>query len=150
ACSNRCLAAHIALAHPLVGTRSSEERAREFFRDLNGRFPDTKDRYAEHRDRMTALATSVQSARSIGVFGAGNCSDVDLVALARTFEQIDLVDLDAAALARAYEQSPADVRTRLTLHGDVDLSGMIDRLDIWGDAFPEAPKLAAHALGAAR
>jgi hypothetical protein len=140
---------HIVQAHPESASSSSEERARRFFRDLNARFPDTRDRYVGHRDHVTELATSVGSARSICILGAGNGSDVDLDGLARTFEQIDLVDLDGEAMARSYRQSTADVRSKLTLHGDVDLSGMIDRLDAWGDAFPEASELARHALGAA-
>jgi hypothetical protein len=150
ACSHRCLAGHIAVAHPFMVSRSSEERARAFYRDLNRRFPDTSDRYAEHRDRITALSTTALSARNICVFGAGNCSDVDLEALSRKFDQIHLVDLDADALKRSYERSAEEVRRKLTLHGDVDLSGMIDRLDVWGDEFPQAPELASHAVSAAR
>jgi hypothetical protein len=132
-----------------MASSSSEERARRFFRDLNARFPDTRDRYVGHREHVTALVTSVRSARSICILGAGNGSDIDLAGLARTFERIDLVDLDGDALARLFDQTNADVRTKVALHGDVDLTGMIDRLDAWGDTFPEASELARHALGAA-
>jgi hypothetical protein len=149
ACSSRCLAAHIASAHPEAASSSSEQRARRFFRDLNARFPDTRDRYLEHRDHVTALVTSVPTAGSICILGAGNGSDIDLPGLARTFERIDLVDLDGDALARFCDRTNADVRSKLMLHGDVDLTGMIDRLDTWGDTFPEASELARHALGAA-
>ena len=96
------------------------------------------------------LATSVPAARSICVLGAGNCADVDLTRLALAFEQIDLVDLDVEALQRSHERAPAEAREKLTLHGDVDLSGVIEHLDPWGDEFPEAPDLAKQALLAAR
>jgi hypothetical protein len=149
ACSSRCLDSHIAGAHADHARATSAERARLFYRDLNRRFPDTSESYTEHRERMMALATSVADARRICVLGAGNCSDVDLVRLAGAFEQIDLVDLDSEALARASERSPAHVRPKLTTHGGVDFSGMIDRLDAWGDSFPKTEELAMHALSAA-
>jgi hypothetical protein len=132
-----------------MASSSSAERARGFNRDLNGRFPDTSDRYLTHRERLMALATSIPAARSICVLGAGNCSDVDLARLAGAFERIDLVDLDFEALVRARERAPAEVGRKLTLHGDVDLSGMIDCLDRWGDEFPTTQELTKHALAAA-
>jgi len=132
-----------------MAMHSSAERARIFYRDLNGRFPDTRERYTEHRDRVMDLAMSVPSARSICVLGAGNCADVDLARLALAFEQIHLVDLDAEALERSSDRAPAEARGKLTLHADIDLSGMIEQLDTWGDQFPEAPDVAKQALLAA-
>jgi hypothetical protein len=149
ACSRRCLDAHIEEAHPAHRGLDSAARSRLFFRDYNGRFPDTWDRYTAHRERLMALATSASPARTVGVFGAGNCCDVDLARLAAHFERIDLVDVDVRALERSYDRSSPEVRRKLTLHGDVDLSGMIDQLDAWGDDFPPAAELAKHALGAA-
>lgn len=133
-----------------MAMHSSAERARIFYRDLNGRFPDTRERYTAHRDRVMDLVTSVPAARSICVLGAGNCADIDLARLALAFEQIDLVDLDVEALRRSHERAPAEARGKLTLHAGVDLSGFIEHLDPWGEQFPEAPDLAKQALLAAR
>ena len=40
-----------------MAMHSSAERARIFYRDLNGRFPDTRERYTAHRDRVMDLVT---------------------------------------------------------------------------------------------
>jgi len=86
------------------------------------------------------------------VFGAGNCADIDLEYLAKRFQEIHLVDLDGAAIERSRERQPKAVRERIVLHGDRDLSGILQHLDDWSERFPSDAELeqtslrAAHAL----
>jgi hypothetical protein len=82
------------------------------------------------------------------VLGAGNGSDLDLPRLAKTFTEIHLVDLDGDALARGHAALPARLRERVVLHADVDLTGLIDHLDDWGDAFPTEAELGRAAVPA--
>jgi hypothetical protein len=83
------------------------------------------------------------------VLGAGNCHDLDLPVLVRVFGDVHLVDLDAEALARGVDDLPAALRARVTIHGEVDLSGCLDRIDEWGDALPDHAALAAHGAATA-
>lgn len=71
------------------------------------------------------------------MLGAGKCDDLDLPRLARRFKAIHLVDLDGDALEQARDRQSSLVRAALVLHGGVDLSGLLERLDDWGDAFPD-------------
>jgi hypothetical protein len=87
------------------------------------------DSFAEHRARVTQLALDAAAAGGrLAVLGAGNCNDLDLVALASRFAEIHLVDLDREALRRAQERLPAEAAARVTLHAPVDLSGALHRL----------------------
>jgi hypothetical protein len=95
------------------------------------------------------LVTATSRARDICIFGAGNCSDVDLEQLARSFDQIHLVDLDGEALERARDELPALLSAKVVLHPDVDLSGLLDHLDEWGEAFPDVTQLGPIAVAAA-
>jgi hypothetical protein len=47
-------------------------------------------------------------------------------------------------------RQPASVQARLVLRPNVDLSGLLEHLDDWGDAFPEPRVLGATAVAAAR
>jgi hypothetical protein len=80
------------------------------------------------------------------VLGAGNGSDLALPALAKTFDRIHLVDVDAEALEGCRARAPRALRERLVLHGGVDLSGFIARLDEWGEHFPDEGELGRLAL----
>jgi hypothetical protein len=84
------------------------------------------------------------------VLGVGNASDLDLPLLASRFREVHLVDLDGGALERARARQPSGVSDKLVLHGDIDLSGLLDRLDSWGDAFPAPHELGPIAVAAAR
>jgi hypothetical protein len=85
------------------------------------------DSFSEHRLRVTALALEAPG-QTLAVLGAGNCNDLDLLALAARFREIHLVDLDEEALRRAFDRQPDEVKRRLVLHAPVDLSGAFDRL----------------------
>jgi len=106
----------------------------------NNRATDTRwEGFAEHRTRLTALALEPPG-QTLAVLGAGNCNDLDLVALAARFREIHLVDLDEEALRRARDRQPQEVARRLVLHAPVDLSGAFDRLA----AFKDKPATAAE------
>jgi hypothetical protein len=94
----------------------------------NNRATDARwEGYAEHRNRLTALALAAPG-QTLAVLGAGNCNDLDLPALAARFSQIHLCDLDDEALRRARDRQPPEVAARLVLNAPVDLSGAFDRL----------------------
>jgi hypothetical protein len=148
ACGASCLERHRAACHG-AAPADAPSRARQFAAAFNRRFPDSRDRYAPHRRRLMAWV-GAEPQGSIAVLGAGNGSDLDLEQLARTFARVHLIDLDGDALERLRERQPAAVRERLLLHGDLDLSGLLDRLDIWGESFPGASELGRAAVSAAQ
>lgn len=96
------------------------------------------------------LVGAGNTAERLLVLGVGNASDLDLPQLTERFREVHLVDLDGAALERAKTRQPDSVQARLVLHPDVDLSGLLEHLDDWGDAFPEPRLLGATAVAAAR
>ncbi len=128
----------------------SAGRAQSYARALNRRFPDSWASYAGHRQHVTELIGRLPRGAELCVLGAGNCNDLELEQLADWFRQIHLVDLDGEALERARERQVARVRGRLVLHPDVDLSGMIEHLDDWGESFPQRAELAGAAVAAAQ
>jgi hypothetical protein len=151
ACSHRCLQAHQEGAHgpdlPDPATRARRAQA-----ERNRDPTDVWDLYAPHRDRLMALIPAGPAGRSLCVLGAGKCNDLDLPYLADRFAAIHLVDLDGEAMERARDRQPERVREAIVLHGGVDLSGLLARIDEWGDAFPDDRTLhhavfsAAHAV----
>jgi hypothetical protein len=60
-----------------------------------------------------------------------------------------LVDLDAAALERARDRQTNATRARIVLHGDRDLSGILQHLDDWAERFPSDAELRQISLVAA-
>jgi len=149
ACSFRCLRTHLIEAHGGALPVETAARARDFQKRMNLHPPGVWDRYASHRQQLMSLVPTPSAPGDVCVFGAGSCSDIDLEQLSRTFGQIHLVDLDGEALERARERQSAKLRERVVLHGDVDLSGFLDRLDEWGDAFPSDEELGRLAVAAA-
>ena len=99
----------------------------EFHRENNRATAGDWDRFAGHRERMTALVREAGAGR-LAVLGAGNGNDLDLAALAGQFEEIHLADLDPEALARARARQPEEVAARLRVHAPVDLSGALAQL----------------------
>ena len=89
--------------------------------------------FSGHRQCLTELALLAAGAteNTLCVLGAGNCFDLDLAALARRYRAVHLVDIDAEALARAFGRQDPATQERLVLHGSVDLSGLLDRIDRW-------------------
>jgi hypothetical protein len=149
ACSLGCLQVHLRAAHPDQASESTLRRARRYQQDVN-RTGAGFAAYANHRARLTRLLTAVQRADGLCVLGAGNCDDLDLEPLIRTFGHIHLVDVDAEALERGRARLPAHVRDRVVPHAPCDLSGFIDHLDDWGDDLPPQGVLAARGRDVAR
>ena len=147
ACSKACLDAH-QLAH---GTpTSAAERAKQLVARINALHPDSSEAFAAHRARLMELAGEGGTEQRLLVLGVGNASDLDLPLLTERFREVHLVDLDGAALERAKARQSESVQARLVLHPDVDLSGLLEHLDAWGEAFPEPRLLGATAIAAAR
>src|SRR5436190_15167601 len=95
------------------------ERAQRAEQKGNREVRDLWQRYAGHRQRVTAELLALPGDR-LCLLGAGNANDLDLEALAARFAEIHLVDLDPGALSRATgRQSPA-ARARLRSHAPVD------------------------------
>lgn len=117
---------------------------------MNALHPDSSEAFAAHRARLMDLVGVGGAEQRLLVLGVGNASDLDLPVLAARFGEVHLVDLDGAALERAKARQPQSVQARLVLHPDIDLSGLLEHLDDWGEAFPEPRLLGATAIAAAR
>ena len=117
---------------------------------MNAEHPDSSESFAPHRLRLMDLVDRAEPSGTVLVLGVGNASDLDLSFLAERFAEVHLADLDGVALGRVRARQPEASRERLVLHGDVDLSGLLEYLDVWGDAFPAPAELGASAVAAAR
>jgi len=116
--------------------RQAEQRGNREGREL-------WDRYAHHRERLTAavLALAPERAGRLCLLGAGNANDYDLPRIAERFDEIHLVDIDPAALARATGRQPAPVRSKLRSHAPIDLSGLYLQLDAGRGKLPDRETL---------
>jgi hypothetical protein len=153
ACSRSCLEEHRGKAHAGRGKRARPDedvraRAARYQARVNANVEGDRESFASHRARVTALLEAAGRGGSLCVLGAGNGSDLDVAALTKSHSEIHLVDLDGEALARGRDALPARLRDRVVLHPDVDLTGLIDRIDEWGDAFPSEAELGRAALPA--
>lgn len=93
------------------------------------------DSYAPHRAHQMALVSGWSGER-LAVLGAGNCNDLDLARLARSFRELHLFDIDAQALAGAYERQSRRVQRACFLH-ERDLTGVASLLERWRSQAPE-------------
>jgi hypothetical protein len=105
------------------------EQARLFEQKGNREGRDLWERYAVHRQHLTAAVLALAPGGRLCLLGAGNANDYDLPALAERFEEIHLVDIDPASLARATGRQPAPVRNKLRSHAPIDLSGLFHQMD---------------------
>jgi hypothetical protein len=103
--------------------------------------------FASHRKRVTDIVCARAAGPRLCVFGAGNAWDLDLGKLLTSFEAVHLVDIDREALERARARAPSELRERLVLHGDVDLTGLLERLDDLESV--DSAQMAELAVGAA-
>jgi hypothetical protein len=140
ACSRRCLERHWRRRHRQSEDESIGRRARLAQASHNEGGASNWASFTPHRDRITGLLRAVQRAEGLCVLGAGNGDDLDLPALVREFGEVHLVDLDGAALARAHARVPAPLAGRVILHRNVDLTGLLDSVERWG----EDDQLLAH------
>jgi hypothetical protein len=92
--------------------------------------------FSPHRKRLTQLISRcLTDLPSLCILGAGNCNDVDLVALSAHFTEIHLVDIDEEALERGVSRQPV-ARSDIELHGKVDVTGVVEILDDWSHGSP--------------
>jgi hypothetical protein len=121
-------------------------RAADYHTKLNRNIDGHRERYGAHREHLMRLLATVGGGPSIGIFGAGNCTDLDAERLATDFSEVHLIDVDAEALDRGRESFPPDARDRVVTHAGIDLSGFQDRIDEWGDRFPDNAELGRAAV----
>ena len=143
------MARHQQAQHPEQAALSASQRARAFAQSVNGRFPDNWQRYASHRHRLMQLVEQAGTGGKLAVFGAGNASDLELAWLVERFDEVHLIDLDEPALARAQARHVVKFPERVVLHPSIDLSGLLEQLEPWAEAFPEQAELSARAVEAA-
>jgi hypothetical protein len=91
--------------------------------------------YTQHRVRQMALLRALRGER-IAILGAGNCNDLDLPAIATSFQEIHLFDIDGKALERAVERQDTAVKPACRLH-ERDLTGVARLLDEWRVTSPD-------------
>src|SRR6185369_5257319 len=146
ACSLSCLRTHQRAAHGSVPEETAR-RVRQAQREMNRRAPDASDWYTPHRRRVMDELPRVPG--DLCVLGAGNCADIDFEFLAKRFDEIHLVDIDEDAITRSRDRQPRALRERIVLHGDRDLSGILQHLDDWAEQFPSDAELQETSLRAA-
>jgi hypothetical protein len=115
----------------------------DFHRSNNRASADMGSHFAPHRARLTELILDAGGGERLALLGAGNCNDVDLVALAGAYRAIHLIDLDAEAVRRARDRQPPEVAARLVLQAPVDLSGVFAQLSAVRPGGLPAERLAA-------
>jgi hypothetical protein len=96
-------------------------------RALNQQTAGSYASFAGHRQHVMSLLGGRARGLRLCVLGAGNCNDVDLVALLPRFREVVLVDVDAETMTRATEQQPAEVRGAFKVRAPLDFSGL-DRI----------------------
>lgn len=102
--------------------------------DLNRQTVADWTTFATHRKRVTGLLSGGspgKSERRLCVLGAGNCNDLELGSLLRSYSQIHLVDLDAAALVGGIARQGLANEPALRPYGNVDLTGQLDEMAGW-------------------
>jgi hypothetical protein len=88
--------------------------------------------FTHHRNHVSEVLCHLArgEADRIGVFGAGNCNDVDLVRLSRSYSQIDLIDWDRDALGYALRSQQVS-SLAINVHGGIDLTGLAGLIPEW-------------------
>ncbi|MCE2514796.1 MAG: hypothetical protein J4F37_07275 [Acidobacteria bacterium] len=89
--------------------------------------------YRSHREAVADLICRPPQPTSarLCILGAGNCNDLDLARFTGRFAQVDLVDLDRQAMAAGVQRQSPSAPGRISLHGGVDLTGILKTLDTW-------------------
>ena len=79
----------------------------------------------KHRQNITVMLGRIakQGAKSLCVFGAGPCNDIDLKVLCALFGQVTLVDIDSETLKQGVSKQQASNLANLELLDGVDLFG---------------------------
>ena len=106
---------------------SNDPRARQ--EQFNARSFDQWDGFAGHRRKVSDLLAADWG--RLCVLGAGNANDLDLGPLLEAHRQVHLVDLDASALARGADRQGVRDRPNLFLHGNLDVTAMMEAMARW-------------------
>ena len=88
------------------------------------------EEYACHRRHvmeLLAAAADQLRPRRLCALGAGNCNDLDLPKLLRSYNEIHLVDVDSAAVEAAVARQGA-AGPRVRIHGRMDVTGCLHSL----------------------
>ena len=107
--------------------------------------------YRSHREAVADLICrppQPPSAR-LCILGAGNCNDLDLARFTGRFAQVHLVDLDRQAMAKGVQRQSPRVPGGISLHGGVDLTGILKTLAAWEHNRPGRESI-AHCIREAR
>ncbi|PZD71445.1 hypothetical protein C1752_06408 [Acaryochloris thomasi RCC1774] len=89
------------------------------------------DVFADHRDRVTSQLMQGVDGSRLCILGAGNCNDLDLQTLVQFHREVHLVDIDTNALDQGVVRQNLANHSRIHVHGDIDLTGMLDQIANW-------------------
>ena len=100
---------------------------------LNRETLDNWGLYRSHREAVADLICRPPQPASarLCILGAGNCNDLDLARFTGRFAQVHLVDLDRQAMAKGVQRQSPLAPGRISLHGGVDLTGVLKTLATW-------------------
>ncbi|MCY4056551.1 MAG: hypothetical protein OXG44_00985, partial [Gammaproteobacteria bacterium] len=107
--------------------------------------------YRSHREAVADLICRPPQPASakLCILGAGNCNDLDLARFTGRFSQVHLVDLDRQAMAKGVQRQSPPAPGSISLHGGVDLTGILKTLATWEPYRPER-EIIAHCIREAR
>jgi len=80
------------------------------------------ERSREHREIINKHLTQHGNASLLRCYGAGNCNDLDLRELVKSFTAIELVDIDTDAMELALQRQKVNSEDGIRIVGGVDLS----------------------------
>ena len=80
------------------------------------------ERSREHREIIFKHLTHHGNASLLRCYGAGNCNDLDLIRLVRSFTAIELVDIDTEAMEFALQRQNVKSDDGIRIVGGVNLS----------------------------
>ncbi|MCY3757096.1 MAG: hypothetical protein OXG96_05185 [Acidobacteria bacterium] len=118
---------------------------------LNRETLDNWGLYRSHREAVADLICQPPQPASakLCILGAGNCNDLDLVRFTGRFAQVHLVDLDRQAMAKGVQRQSPLAPGSISLHGGVDLTGILKTLATWERYRPGRESI-AHCIREAR
>ena len=107
--------------------------------------------YRSHREAVADLICQPPQPASarLCILGAGNCNDLDLARFSGRFAQVHLVDLDRQAMAKGVQRQSPLATGRISLHGGIDLTGILKTLATWERYRPGRESI-AHCIREAR
>ena len=118
---------------------------------LNRETVDNWRLYRSHRKAVADLIclTPQPASARLCILGAGNCNDLDLARFSGRFSQVHLVDLDRQAMAEGVRRQSPTAPGGISLHGGIDLTGILKNLDTW-ERFRPGREGIAHCIREAR